>query len=181
MGDSFYNKFNKFHIRLNTFLMGQTSTAVLATQTIASADARSVDIYMSGLPWDPTPYNQGSSTKSAGRVQIVSLVLPILPTVAGLGVGQSANYAAGQAPSYTFSKTADSPSITIQMVQQSNQLAYIPASAPLLYGHTDFIFEIHGLADDETMTVPDNNVYARENGNHRYVPASDFKDKTLFR
>lgn len=181
MGDSFYNRFNKFHIRLNTFMMGQTPTAILATQTIASADARSVDIYMSGLAWDPSPYNQGSSTKSGGRVQIMSTVLPILPTVAGLGVGQSVSYGYGQSPSYTFTKSADSQNITIQIVTASTQTAYIPASSPLLYGHTDFIFEIHGLSNDETMTVPDSNIFSRENGNHRYTPASDFKDKTLFR
>lgn len=158
VGDAFYNKYNKFHIRLNTFMIGQTSTAILATQTIASADARSVDIYLSGLPWDPAPYNQGSSTKSGSRVQIVSLVLPVLPTTAGIGVGLSANYANGQAPSYTFSKPTDSQNITIQMVTASTQTAYIPASAPLLYGHTDFIFEIQGLPDEETMTMPNPNL-----------------------
>jgi hypothetical protein len=180
MGDTFYNKFDKFHIRLNTFMIGQNPTSVIATQTVATADARSVDIYMLGLPWDPAPYNQGSSTKSAGRVQIMSTVLPILPTTAGLGVGQSINYGYGQSPSHTFSKTADSPTITIQMVTASTQTAYIPASNVLLYGHCDFIFEIHGLVDEETKTTRDNNLMATKIENHRHKPESDCNNEIIF-
>lgn len=180
MGDTFYNKFDKFHIRLNTFMMGQNGTSVLAAQTVASSDARSVDIYMLGLPWDPSPYNQGSATKSAGRVQIMSTVLPILPTTAGLGVGQSVSYGYGQSPSHTFSKTADSPTITIQIVTASTQTAYIPASNALLYGHCDFIFEIHGLVDEETKTTRDNNLMTAKVESHRHRPESDFDDTVIF-
>lgn len=181
MGDAFYNKFDKFHIRLNTWLIGQTQTAIIAVQTAASTDARAVDVYMSGLAWDPAPYNQGSATHSAGRVQIMSSVLPLIGTTAGLGVAQSVSYGYGQAPSYTFSKNSDSPTITIQMLQQSNQTAFVPAADTSLYGHMDFIFEIHGLDDNETATQIDRNLMARrENGNYRYTPASDFSNKTIF-
>lgn len=181
MGDTFYNKFDKFHIRLNIFKIGQNATSVIATQTVATADARSADIFMLGLPWDPAPYNQGSSTKSAGRVEIMAVVLPIIPATAGLGIGQSINYGYGQSPSYTFSKTADSPTITIQIVTASTQTAYIPAASTLLYGHSEFIFEIHGLADSETMTPIDNNLMTGlTNGNHRNRPESDFDNETIF-
>jgi hypothetical protein len=157
MGDDFYNKFNKFHIRLNSFFQGMTTTSVAAA-TAATTDARSVDIYLSGLAFDPAPYNQGSSSKSAGRVQIATAILPILSTTAGLGVGSITNYSYGQSPSYTFSKTADSPTITIQMVIASTQNAYIPLTNLLIYGHTEFNFEIHGIPDEETATVPNNNL-----------------------
>jgi hypothetical protein len=183
MGDSFYDKFDKFHIRLNTLLIGQTQTAVLASQTAASTDARSVVMYLSGLAFDPAPYNQGSATKSAGRVQFSMNVLPQIAATAGLGVGQVNVYAIGQSPSYTFSKTADSPTIKIHIVQQSNQQPFVPAADTSLYGHMDFIFEIHGVAEAETMTRPDRNlISAPPRGNFTYTtPASDFKDKTLFR
>jgi hypothetical protein len=45
----------------------------------------------------------------------------------------------------------------------------------------DFIFEIHGLSENETATTRDRNLMSgRENGNHRYTPASDFSNKTIF-
>jgi hypothetical protein len=182
MGDAFYNKFDKFHIRLNTLLIGQTQTAVLATQTAASADARSVEMYMSGLAWDPAPYNQGSSTKSAGRVQFSMNVLPQIAATAGLGIGQVSVFAMGQSPSFTFSKTADSPTIKIHIVQQSNQQPFVPAAATSLYGHFDFTFEIHGISENETMTTPDRNLMTVQNDRHqRHSPMSDFSNKTIFK
>lgn len=182
MGDAFYNKFDKFHIRLNTLLIGQTQTAIISPVTVASVEARSVEMYMSGLAWDPAPYNQGSSTKSAGRVQFSMNVLPAISTTAGHGVGQVSVFAMGQSPSFTFSKTADSPTIKIHIIQQSNQQPFVPAAATSLYGHFDFTFEIHGLSENETMTTPDRNLMTgRENGNHRYTPASDFSNKTIFK
>lgn len=182
MGDAFYSKFDKFHIRLNTLLIGQTQTAIISPATADSFTARSVEMYMSGLAWDPAPYNQGSSTKSAGRVQFSMNVLPAISTTAGHGVGQVSVFAIGQSPSFTFSKTADSPTIKIHIVQQSNQQPFVPAAATSLYGHMDFTFEIHGIAETETMTIRDHNLMTlRENGNLRYTPASDFSNKTIFK
>lgn len=153
MGDAFYNKFNKFHIRLNTFYQGQTPQSFVSNNN-PSQNARSVDIYMSGLAFDPAPYNQGSSTKSAGRVQIGSSILPQLGTTIGLGVGAVTNYAYGQSPSFTFSKIADSPTITIQIVMANSQVAYVPPiAAERSYGHTEFNFEIHGIPNDESATI----------------------------
>ena len=157
MGDTFYDKFNKFHIRLNSFYQGMTTTSVAAA-TAATTDARAVDIYMSGLAFEPSPYNQGSASKSAGRVQITTAILPILATTAGLGVGSVTNYSYGQSPSFTFSKTADSPTIKIEMVIANTQAAYIPLTNLLIYGHTEFNFEIHGIPDEETATTRDSNL-----------------------
>ena len=183
MGDPFYNRFDKFHIRLNTLLVGQTQTAVLATQTADSTTARSVEMKLSGLAWDPAPYAQGSSTKSAaGDVIFHTAVLPQIAATAGLGVGQVSVFAIGQSPSYAFSKTADSPTLTIQIVQQSNQAFFVPAANTSLYGHMDFIFEIHGLSQDETATVHDRNLMTTQDDRHqRHTPASDFADKKIFR
>jgi hypothetical protein len=157
MGDAFYNKFNKFHIRLNSFYQGQMTTSV-AVASATSTDARSVDIYLSGLAFDPAPYNQGSSTKSSGRVQICTSILPLIATTAGLGVGQVTNYSYGQSPSYSFSKTADSPTFKIEIVLANSQVAFVPATNLLFYGHTEFNFEIHGLLDEEMATTPDSNL-----------------------
>jgi len=157
MGDAFYQKFNKFHIRLNSLYSGQMTTSIAAASA-TSTDARSVDIYMSGLAFDPAPYSQGSSTKSAGRVQICSSILPAIGTTAGLGVGQVTNYSYGQSPTFSFSKTADSPTIKIEIVLANTQVAFVPATNLLFYGHTEFNFEIHGLLDEETATTPDSNL-----------------------
>ena len=157
MGDTFYNKFNKFHIRLNTFYQGQMTTSIVVTSA-TSTDARSVDIYLSGLAFDPAPYNQGSASKSAGRVQIISSILPAIGTAAGQGVGAVTNYSYGQSPSFTFSKTADSPTIKIEIVLANTQVAFVPASNLLFYGHTEFNFEIHGIPDEETATTRDSNL-----------------------
>lgn len=182
MGDSFYSKFDKFHIRLNTLLIGQTQTAVLTPQTAAATDARSVEMYMTGLAWDPAPYNQGSSTHSAGRVQFSMNVLPQIAATAGLGIGQVSVFAVGQSPSYTFSKTADSPTIQIDIVQQSNQQPFVPVASTSLYGHMDFTFEIHGLSENETETTRDRNIIsAPARGNFTYNAFSaDFANKTIF-
>lgn len=180
MGDTFYNKYDKFHIRVNTWLIGQNPTSVIASQTVATADARTVDVYMSGLAWDPAPYNQGSASKSAGRVQIASGVLNIIPSTAGLGIGQVVNYSIGQSPSHCFSKTADSPTITINVVTASTQTAYIPAANTLLYGHMEFILEIHGIPKEETQTIVDRNLMSVKIEGHRHRPESDFSDKTVF-
>ena len=92
MGDPFYDKFNKFEIRLNSFYQGQMTTSIVAASA-TSTNARSVDIYMSGLPFDPSPYNQGSQSKSAGRVQIGSSILPVInANIVGTGIGQVTNY-----------------------------------------------------------------------------------------
>jgi len=182
MGDPFYDKFDKFHIRLNTLLTGQTLTAVVSPATAASVDARSVVMYLSGLAFDPSPYNQGSSTHSASKVQFTMNVLPAIATTAGLGVGAVNVYAVGQSPSYTFSKTADSPTIKIDIVQQSNQQPFTPAAATSLYGHMDFIFEIHGISESETATRLDRNLMSIQDDRHqRHTPMSDFADKKIFR
>jgi hypothetical protein len=108
-------------------------------------------------------------------------VLNIIPSTAGLGIGQVVNYAIGQSPSHGFSKTADSPTITINVVTASTQTAYIPAANTLLYGHMDFILEIHGIPKEETNTTVDSNLMTDlKNGNHRYRPESDFSNETVF-
>jgi hypothetical protein len=160
MGDTYYEKYNKFHIRLNSFWQGQCTTSVAAA-TAATTDARSVSIYLSGLPFEPSPYNQGSSSKTGSRVQLCNAVLPILATTAGQGVGAVVNYADGQSPSYTFSKTSDNPTIMIQMVIANTQTAYQPLTNLLIYGHTEFMFEIHGIPDDDTATTNNPNLMRR--------------------
>ena len=157
MGDPFYDKFNKFEIRLNSFYQGQMTTSIVAASA-TSTNARSVDIYMSGLPFDPSPYNQGSQSKSAGRVQIGSSILPVInANIVGTGIGQVTNYSYNQSPSYTFSKTADSPTIKIEIVLANSQIAFVPATNLVFYGHTEFNFEIHGIPNEETDTIIPNN------------------------
>jgi hypothetical protein len=163
MGNTFYNKFDKFQIRLNVVYIGQTTQSYIggAAQTALSTSWRSMDIYMSGLPFDPPPYNQGSSTKSAGRVQIGSVICPALTvgaSTAGQGVGGITNYEYEQTPSYTFSKTADSPTINIQLLVSTTQGLPAFAGGPNMMGHMQFFFEIIGINKKETFTTVNNNL-----------------------
>ena len=141
MGDTFYNKYNKFHIRLNSFWCGQTSAAVANTNP-AAVDARSVDVYLHNLAFEPAPYAQGSISKNGGSAFLANVLLPV---IGSSNVGVVYNFADGSTPSYTFSKTADNVNITIKMLQASTQTVYIPSLATGLYGHASFAFEIHGI------------------------------------
>ena len=154
MGDPFYNKFDKFDIRLNSVYIGQTTQSYIggAAQTALSTSWRSMDIYMRGLAFDPSPYNQGSASKSGNRVQIGSVICPALTigsSTAGQGEGQVTNYQYGQTPSYSFSKTADSPTLNIQLLVSTTQALPAYAGAPNMMGHMEFNFEIHGLTKIE--------------------------------
>lgn len=141
LGDTFYNKYNKFHIRLNSFWCGQTATAT--TSALAPAiDARSVDVYMHNLAYEPSPYAQGSMSKNSGKAFLANV---LLPAIGATNVGVVYNFGEGATPSYTFSKTADNINLTIQMLQATSQTAYIPAAATGVYGHSSFAFEIHGV------------------------------------
>lgn len=146
LGDTYYNKYNKFHIRLNSFWCGQTSTATAVT-TPASAvasqvDARSVDIYLHNLAFEPAPYAQASISKNGASAFLANV---LLPAIGATNAGVVYNFGDGSTPSYTFSKTADNVNITIKMLQASSQTPYTPSAATGLYGHSSFAFEIHGI------------------------------------
>lgn len=141
MGDTFYNKYNKFHIRLNSFWCGQTASSTTST-TAPAVDARSVDVYMHNLAYEPSPYAQGSMSKNSGKAFLANV---LLPPIGASNAGVVYNFGDGATPSYTFSKTADNVNITIQMLQASTQTAYIPSAVTGVYGHASFNFEIHGI------------------------------------
>ena len=150
MGDPFFDKFDKFQIRLNSVYIGQTTQSFAGGQTANLVRARSQDIYMSGLPFEPSPFNQGSASKSGTNVQIGTVIFPILGTSAGIGVGAVTNFAYGQTPSFTFSKTSDSTTINVLLLLNNTGGAYIPPLDTNSYGHLEFNFEIHGLSKKET-------------------------------
>lgn len=149
MGDTFYNKFDKFQIRLNSVYIGQTTATVVVSTTSNTQAGRSQDIYMSGLPFDPSPYDQGSSTKSSGKVQIGTVVFPVAGFTAGLGVGAVTNYTYNQSPTFTFCKI-DSTTINISLLVSTTQALYNYSSVQNMYGHTEYNFEIQGLTKKET-------------------------------
>lgn len=141
MGNTYYNKYNKFHIRLNSFWCGQTASATTSS-TAPATDARSVDVYMHNLAYEPSPYAQGSMSKNSGKAFLANV---LLPPIGATNAGVVYNFGEGATPSYTFSKTADNVNITIQMLQASTQTAYIPSAVTGVYGHSSFNFEIHGV------------------------------------
>jgi len=146
LGDTYYNKYNKFHIRLNSFWCGQTATSTAVTTptsaVAAATDARSVDIYLHNLAFEPSPYAQASMSKNSGKAFIANV---LLPAVGSANAGVVYNFAEGSTPSYTFSKTADNVNLTIQMLQATSQTPYIPSASTHVYGHSSFNFEIHGV------------------------------------
>lgn len=141
LGDTYYNKYNKFHIRLNSFWCGQTAEATTSTLPPA-IDARSVDIYLHNLAFEPAPYAQASISKNGGAVFLANV---LLPAIGATNTGVVYNFGNGATPSYTFSKTADNVNLTIKMLKASTQTPYIPSASTGLYGHSSFAFEIHGI------------------------------------
>jgi hypothetical protein len=142
LGNTYYEKYNKFHIRLNSFWTGQISTGVAPSGPGVAQDIRSVDIYLHGLAFEPTPYAQSVASKTSNKVFMANVLLPVL----GFGnPGVVYNFGDGATPSYTFSKTADNINLGINMVQATSQTAFIPGANTELYGHSTFCFEIHGF------------------------------------
>lgn len=146
LGDDYYNKYNKFSIRLNQFFCGQTTTAIDTTPTNATINARHQDILLSGLPFSPAPYLQNTLSKTQQSVFLTCISLPNIPTSAGLGSSADIRFADGSSPSYTFSKNAtEAFNLTIRLLLSDSHSLYVPASATLLYGQMNFNFEICGI------------------------------------
>jgi hypothetical protein len=146
LGDDYYNKYNKFNIRLNQFFCGQTTTAIDATPSNATITARYQDILLSGLPFSPAPYLQNSLSKTQQSVFMSSVCLPNLPTTAGLGQGAELRFPTGSTPCYTFLKNStETRNMTINLLLSDSHNQYVPASDNLLYGQMNFNFEIEGI------------------------------------
>lgn len=134
MGDTYYNSYSKFNIKLNA---AQTSS--LSTLTLANSYNKSntycVDHYLSGLTFDP----------SVSQVLILSGSNILPPTTAGASLGFGVAYAP-QNPSYIFSKPAqDTVNITVNMVSTNTQQPIVPLTSAEIFGHSLIVFEIKGI------------------------------------
>jgi len=132
MGDTYYNTYSKFSIKMNA-----TQTSTLSTTTLATSynavNTYYVDHYLSGLTFDP----------SVNRVLIASgsNVRPPAGSSLGYGIGF-----APQNPNYIFSKPAqDTVNITINLVTINTQQPIVPLTSAEIFGHSLYVFEIKGI------------------------------------
>ena len=126
MGNEFYNRFSHFEIKLLQVSIGQTTQGILTDAYYNPTK----NVYLSGL----------SFTSGQSQALLTTIVVNLPTTTAGFGpaVAQSSS------TTYMFTKpTSDIVNITIDVLT-SNQY-YQPATSNLLYGHSDYLFEIYGV------------------------------------
>jgi len=128
MGNEFYNRFSQFELKLMQISVGQTRQALL---TDASYNATK-NVYLSGLPFT-----------TGERVLLTSIVVNLPLTYSGRG------HATVQSciTSNIFNKTeVESVNITIDVFPSTSSTQfYEPATTNLLYGHSEYLFEIYGI------------------------------------
>jgi hypothetical protein len=134
MGDTYYNSYSKFNIKLNAAQTSTLSTTVLAN-SYNKSNTYCVDHYLSGLAFDP----------SVNQVLVLSGSNTLPPTTAGTSLGYGFGYAL-QNPSYVFSKPAqDTVNITVNIVSTNTQQPIVPLTSAEIMGHNFFVFEIKGI------------------------------------
>lgn len=126
MGNEFYNRYSQFELKLVKLTIGQT-TAGLMTDTTTDMATRKV--YLSGLP-------------GVSDVLLTTVTVNLPTTSAGIG---PTTVQSGSS-STIFNKPAnETVSITINVKLNSTNDFYQPAASSLLYGHSQFLFEIYGV------------------------------------
>jgi hypothetical protein len=135
MGDTYYNSYNKFSIKIS----GST-TNVLLTTSLANSYRKSndyfFDYYLSGLQFDP----------SLSQVLISSGNLLYPPTTAGALLGYGSATKRDANPEYTFIKPQqDTVNISINLLIANTQQICVPQSSNEILGHSLYNFEIKGI------------------------------------
>jgi hypothetical protein len=136
MGDTYYNSYSKFSIKI---LQGNINN--LLTTTLANSYKKfndyCFDIYLSGLNFVP----------SLGQVLISSGNVISMPTSAGANLGYgvpASRYPT--TPEYTFTKPAqDTVNITINILSTNTQQVIVPLTSAEILGHSIYNFEIKGI------------------------------------
>jgi len=126
MGNEFYNRYSQFELKLVKLTIGQT-TAGLMTDTTTDMATRKV--YLSGLP-------------GVSDVLLTTVAVNLPTTSAGIG---PTTVQSGSS-STIFNKPAnETVNLTINVKLNSTNDFYQPAASSLLYGHSQFLFEIYGV------------------------------------
>lgn len=141
LGESYYNKYNKFSIKLIECFVGN-----LTYTDISSNIEQSVLFQLTGdLPfknYNATPYNL-TNINSTNKVTLYTGLLSKLPAMTTLSSTVSGTKISIEDPlTYIFTKpTSDVITMSIEVVKLSG-LEYLNT---LGYGHFRFVFEISGL------------------------------------
>jgi hypothetical protein len=140
LGESYYNKYNKFSIKMLQCLVGDLTYTNISSQTNLP-----IEFNLEGLPfknYNSTPYSL-SNINSTVNVTIHTGLLSKLPSMSTLSsVVSGTKFTVEDPLTYIFAKpTADTVNLTIRCVNPSTK-QYLNA---LGYGHFRFIFEIRGV------------------------------------
>ena len=138
MGDDFYNRYNIFSIQLKEFVNGD-----LFTSTQPSAQNLSVhyevfnECKLSGIQFSPAPLVNGVTSNQATMCVLTRKFPASSPSYHNMrdSVGGA----------YTFSKTADTVPIKIDLPNLYDDQYFAPSVNAILFGHLTFVFEIRGV------------------------------------
>lgn len=129
MGNNFYNRFSQFELKLMQLSVGQTTQGLLTDSGFNATK----NVYITGLPF----------TSGETRVFLTTVVVNLPATEAGKGAATVQNATV----SNIFNKTeVENVNITIDLFPSTSSTQYYqPATSNLLYGHSEYLFEIYGV------------------------------------
>jgi hypothetical protein len=138
MGDDFYNRYSKFSIQLKEFVNdGLFTTTQDASQNLSLYWEVYNECKLSGIQFDPLPYENGSSSNAATMGLLTRQFPASNPCYH--------NLVNGNGSTYTFSKTTDTVPVKIDLPNLFDDGYFAPATNAILFGHLTFVFEIRGV------------------------------------
>ena len=138
MGDDFYNRYSKFSIKLKEFVNdGLFTTIQDASQNLSLYWEVYNECKLSGIQFDPLPYENGSSSNAATMGLLTRQFPASNPCYH--------NLVNGNGSTYTFSKTTDTVPVKIDLPNLYDDGYFAPATNAILFGHLTFVFEIRGV------------------------------------
>jgi hypothetical protein len=138
MGDEFYNRYSKFSIQLKEFANdGLFTTTQDASQNLSVYWEVYNECKLSGIQFDPLPYENGASSNVATMGLITRKYPASNPCYH--------NIVNGNGSTYTFSKTTDTVPVKIDLPNLYDDGYFAPATNAILFGHMTFVFEIRGV------------------------------------
>jgi len=126
MGNEFYNRYSQFELKLVQMTIGQTTTGRV-TETTTDMVTRKV--YLSGLP-------------GLSEVLLTTVAVNLPPTSAGIG---PITIQSGSSSAIFNKQVSETVNLTINVKLNSTNDFYQPTTSNLLYGHSQFMFEIYGV------------------------------------
>ena len=130
MGDEFYNRYSRFSIKLKDFVNDAAGSEILSLYYEVYNECK-----LSGVHFDPPLYERGVAVNQA-TVCMISRKFPS---------GGYYNVRDGCNSTYTFSKSADTVPIKIDLPNLYDNEYFAPSAAAISFGHFSFVFEIHGV------------------------------------